>query len=138
MAGEARPYQVGRNHQSRMDPAGRRTDLQTITTLRNQIRDLGDEVDSYKAKTAGAMGGGVFLLLLAVGGAYDVINHNMALSNAIGISQAAFRWLVVGLGGGGCALLVLGVIRQWRRDRERETRLANIEQELARLEEEEP
>jgi hypothetical protein len=114
--------------------ADRPAALHQITTLRNDIRDLGDQVDSYQAKTAGALGAGVFLLLLALGGAYDLINHNTSLSGAIGISQASFRTLVIGLGGGGGVLFLFGLIRRWRRDREQETRLAELEQELARLE----
>lgn len=80
------------------------------------------------------MGAGVFLLLLALGGAYDLINHNASIRGAIGISEAGFRWLAILLGVGGAALLALGSIRRWRRDQDRETRLATMEQELARLE----
>jgi hypothetical protein len=109
---------------------------QSITTLRNEIRDLGELVDSYNAKTAGAMGAGVFLLLLALGGAYDLINHNTSISRAIGISQAGFWWLVTALGIGGSTLVLLGSVRRWRGDRDRESRLAEMEQELAQLESE--
>jgi Na+/melibiose symporter-like transporter len=118
-----------------MNPPERsEANTQNITALRSNIRDLGDQVDSYKAGTAGAMGAGVFLLLLALGGAYDLINHNNSLSSAIGISQVAFRWVAIAFGIAGAALVLLGLIRQWRRDQERESRLADMEQELARLE----
>jgi Na+/melibiose symporter-like transporter len=118
-----------------MNPPERsEANTQNITALRSNIRDLGDQVDSYKAGTAGAMGAGVFLLLLAFGGAYDLINHNNSLSSAIGISQVAFRWVAIAFGIAGAALVLLGLIRQWRRDQERESRLADMEQELARLE----
>jgi hypothetical protein len=109
-------------------------DNQVVAALRKDIRDLGNHVDSYKAGTAGAMGSGVFLLLLAIGGAYDLINHNTSISGAIGISQDAFRWLVIALGVTGTALALLGLVRQQRRDHDREAQLANMEEELARLE----
>jgi hypothetical protein len=37
-----------------------------ISELRNQISDLGSEVDTFRAKRGGAIGGGVFLSLLAL------------------------------------------------------------------------
>ena len=109
-------------------------DNQVVAALRKDIRDLGNHVDSYKAGTAGAMGSGVFLLLLAIGGAYDLINHNTSISGAIGIILNAFRWLVIALGVAGTTLALLGFVRQQRRDHDREAQLANMEEELARLE----
>jgi hypothetical protein len=118
-----------------MNPTARSdSNNQAVVALRDSIRQLGDSVDSYKAGTAGAMGAGVFLLLLALGGAYDLINHNTSISSAIGISQNVFRGLVVALGIGGAALLLLGLVRQHLRDHDREEQLASMEQELASLE----
>jgi hypothetical protein len=111
-------------------------DNEAIRTLRNDIRDLGDQIDSYKARTAGAIGAGVFLLLLALGGAHDLVSHNTSISSAIGITQAGFKWIVIAFGGGGAMLMLLGLFRQWRRDRERELQLASMQRELARLEDE--
>jgi len=120
-----------------MNPPGTpETDSQAIATLRRDIRDLGHKLDSYNARMAGAMGAGVFLLLLALGGAYDLINHNTSIRGAIGVSEAAFRGLVIALGLGGAVLILLGLRLRWRRDREQETMLAGMEQELARLESE--
>jgi hypothetical protein len=111
-------------------------DNTAIAALRNDIRDLGDQIDSYKARTAGAIGAGVFLLLLALGGAHDLISHNTSISGAIGITQADFKWIVIAFGAGGVGLMLLGLFRQWRRDRGREILLATMQRELARLEDE--
>jgi hypothetical protein len=115
-------------------PNGSASDNQAVAALRENIRNLGDHIDSYKAGTAGAMGAGVFLLLLALGGAYDLVNHNTSISDALGISHNMFRWLVYALGVAGSALLVLGFVRQQRRDHDREARLAHMQEELACLE----
>jgi len=111
-------------------------DIQTAAGLRNEIRDLGHQVDSHKAGTAGALGGGVFLLLLALGGAYDLITHNSSIRSAIGMSEPAFRWLVFAIGLAAGTLILTGLFRQVRRDLDREARLTVMEQELARLESE--
>jgi len=126
------PLDTGSESQSRVaePPAG----FQAGTALRNSIRELGDQVDSYQAKTAGALGAGVFFLLLALGGAYDVINHNTSISSAIGVTQAVFRWVVIVLGAAGGALMLLGLLRRCRRDRDLENRLGGMEHDLARLE----
>ena len=76
------------------------------------------------------------MLLLALGGAHDVFSHNTSISGAIGISQDAFRGVVIALGVAGASLMLLGAIRRWRRDRDSEARLADMQQELARLEDE--
>lgn len=76
----------------------------------------------------------MFLLLLALGGAHDLISHNTSISGAIGISQDVFQWVVIALGAAGTVLMLLGLVRRWRRDRESEALLADMQQELARLE----
>jgi len=43
---------------------------------------------------------------------------------------------VITLGVAGVSLMLLGAIRRWRRDRDSEARLADMQQELARLEDE--
>jgi len=112
------------------------TNSNAIKTLRSDIRDLGDEVDAYQAKTALAMGAGVFLLLLGLGGLYDLINHNTSVRGALGISQVTFTFVVIVLSGTGAVLMLLGLFRRWRRDLERESRLVRMQEELARLESE--
>jgi hypothetical protein len=112
--------------QAQPDPARRR-----IAALRSDIRELGGEVDSHKAKTARAMGGGVFLLLLAAGGLYDIANRNVSLSTAAGISFETFTNIVIVVGCVGAVLLLIAIVGQIRRDRSREEKLEQLEQELA-------
>jgi len=102
------------------------------TSLKSDISTLGGEVDSYKAKTAGAMGAAVFLLLLAGGGTYDLVTGNNSIRSAIGISFTVYEALVIAFGAVGFLLLLTGLVREMRRDREREIRLEEMEQELAR------
>ncbi|HKV37700.1 MAG TPA: hypothetical protein VJX67_00695 [Blastocatellia bacterium] len=99
--------------------------------LKDEIRDLGHEVDSYKTKTAAAMGGGVFLVLLATGGLYDVAVGNDSIGVSVGISQPVFGGIVTAFGVAGLIFLAVGVFRARRRDRGREARLASLEEELA-------
>jgi hypothetical protein len=107
-------------------PARRR-----IAALKSDISTLGGEVDLHKAKTARAMGAGVFLLLLAGGGVYDIVNHNVSISTAAGMSFETFTNIVIAAGCVGAGLLVLAVVWQVRRDRSREERLEQLELELA-------
>ena len=104
-----------------------------ITELKSEIRELGGRVDSNKARTAGAMGGAVFLLLLGVGGGYDLVNGNHSISVAVGVSQALFKWVVILLGSSGLFLLAVAFLRESKRDRSVESRLAELEEELADL-----
>jgi hypothetical protein len=106
-----------------------------MAALKSDIRTLGGEVDSYKAKTAGALGSAVFLLLLAAGGTYDLITHNNSIRSAIGVSYDVFEGIVIAVGVIGLALLLTGVVREIRRDRARELRLEQMEEELARHQE---
>ena len=108
-----------------------------ISELKSQVRELGDAVDSYKARTAGAMGGAVFLLLLGVGGAYDLLNGNQSISTTIGVTQNLFKWVTIILGSTGLVLLLVALRRESKRDRTIERRLARLEDELADLLEDE-
>lgn len=101
-----------------------------LASLKLEISELGSQVDSYRAKTAGALGGAVFLLLLAAGGAYDVINHNNTIGFAIGISPTGFQAVVIALGVVGLVLALVGIFRQTRRDTSLELRLAQLERDL--------
>src|SRR5262245_57867454 len=87
-----------------------------IRELRSDIRDLGYEIDSRKAAIAAAMGGGVFLLLLAAGAFYDLVSGNTSIWNIVGASRNVI-WLVAGLlAAAGAGLLALGVVRHRLRD----------------------
>jgi len=107
-----------------------------VRDLQSRIRDVGDEVDAYKAGTAAAMGGAVFCLLLAAGGLYDILTGKASLWTAVGLSREAFDWLVAVLGALSVALFITARIRERRRDLQRETRLAGIELELSDLQDE--
>ena len=102
-----------------------------VAALKSEIRTLGDQVDSYKARTAGAFGAAVFLLLLAGGGFYDLMTHNNSIRSAIGISLEIFQGVVVVLGALGLFLATAGLLRHLRRDLELERRLERLEHELA-------
>jgi hypothetical protein len=101
--------------------------------LRSRISEAGQQIDSYKAKTAALLGGGVFLLLLALGAAYDLAAGKAGVWLAFGITKNAFYWIAGGLAVGSLVLLGLGCRREHRRDRRREAGLAELEQELADL-----
>ena len=113
------------------DPIDRR-----VRDLSTHIRDVGDEVDAYKAKTAAAMGGAVFCLLLSLGGLYDIVTGNASLWNAIGVSREAFHWLIAALGATSISLFIMALVRERLRDRQLESSLAQVEQELCELQEE--
>ena len=104
-----------------------------VRDLRAHISDVGDQVDAYKAKTAAAMGGAVFCLLLSLGGLYDIVMGKAWLWTAVGISREAFYWLVAALGICSIMLFAMALVRERRRDMLRESRLAEIEQELCDL-----
>jgi hypothetical protein len=80
------------------------------------------------------MGGAVFCLLLSLGGFYDIVTGNASLRTAIGISSEIFYLLVAALGTVSITLFILALVRERRRDLQRETGLAASEQELCDLE----
>src|SRR5262249_16627590 len=82
-----------------------------IRDLGSDIRDLGHEIDSRKAGIAAAMGGGVFLLLLAVGAFYDLASGNTSIWNVIGASRDAVWLVAIVLVIAGAGLLAWGVMR---------------------------
>ena len=104
-----------------------------LRDLRSRISDEGQAIDGYKAKTAGAMGGGVFLFLLAAGSAYDLFTGNNSLSFMLDITRDQLYWITGGLSGASLLLLAVAAAREWRRDRTREAQLDELEQEFARL-----
>src|SRR5215472_5012746 len=95
-----------------------------VRDLQSHIRDVGDEVDAYKAGTAAAIGGAVFCLLLSLGGLYDIATGKAGLWSEIGLSRQTFHWLVAALGALSIVLFILARIRERRRDLQQESRLA--------------
>lgn len=104
-----------------------------IRELREQISDAGQEVDSYKARTAAALGGGVFLLLLALGAWYEILAGSPSIWTAIGLTRTGFYFIAGALAASSLGLLALAWIRERRRDLAREARLDELEEEFADL-----
>lgn len=102
-----------------------------IKQLRLKIDDLGYEIDAYKSRTAAAMGGGLFLLLLAAGALYDLVTGNASIQFAIGMTRYQFYLLAFALAASSIALVATGIVRQGKRDRSREAKLDELERELA-------
>ena len=104
-----------------------------LEKLRSSINDLGHEVDSYKARTAAALGGGVFLLLLAAGAAYDLVAHKSASWLMLGVTRDTLAWIAYGLGSCAIILMLLALVRMRRRDITLDVRLDQMEQEYAEM-----
>ena len=105
------------------------------SSLESRIKELGAEADSYKAGSAAAFGGAVFLLLIAAGAAYDIITRKASLWRAVGVSREGLHWLAGLFVVAGAALLGLGIVRTRRGDPARDETLARLEEELANLRE---
>jgi hypothetical protein len=95
--------------------------------LRTSIRDLADEVNSKKARAGGAVGGGVFLLLLSGIAGYDLIRGNLAVWLAIGLSRQTLLLFGVALALTGFLLFALGLLKLRPAARRSEERLAALE-----------
>jgi hypothetical protein len=104
-----------------------------LTNLRSSISDLAHQIDLYKTKTGAALGGGVFLLLLAAGAYYDLIAGKAAAWSMIGLTHQTLLSIATGLVVGAIVLLALGLVRLKRRDANLDTRLDQMEQEYAEL-----
>jgi len=104
-----------------------------LKTLRSSISDLGHQVDSEKTATAGALGGGVFLLLLGVGAAYDLFTNKGAAWLTLGVTRETLNWIAGAFGSGGIGLMVFALIRIRMRDTGVDVRLEQMEQEYAEL-----
>jgi hypothetical protein len=115
------------------EPAESNSIEKQLMGLRSQISDLAYEVDLYKAGIAASMGGGLFLLLLAAGAGYDLMTGKGGIWLAVGVTHDLLLFIAWGLGAAGVVLLTQGIIRQRRRDRDRDARLAELEQQYARL-----
>ncbi|HEV8485509.1 MAG TPA: hypothetical protein VGV87_18340 [Blastocatellia bacterium] len=104
-----------------------------LNELRTRISEAGQAIDEYKAATGMAMGGGVFLGLLAAGAGYDLVFGKAGAWQGIGITHSMLTWLAYGFGGASVTLLLTGWIRQRSSARAREATLADLELEFARL-----
>jgi hypothetical protein len=104
-----------------------------LTELRSQISDLGFEMDSHKMGIAASMGAGVFMLLLGMIAGYDRLAGNARIWAPLGITPDFLLLIALGLGVAGLFLLIQGYIRQRRRDREPEVRLAELQRQYSRL-----
>jgi hypothetical protein len=104
-----------------------------LKILRSSISDLGHQVDSRKTVTAAALGGGVFLLLLAVGAAYDLTAQRGAAWLALGVTRDTLGWIAGILGAGSVVLLALGLVRIRTRDGNTDATLEKMEREYAEL-----
>lgn len=104
-----------------------------LNDLRSGISDLGYQIDSYKTKTAAALGAGVFLLFLAALAAYDLIAGKRGVWLMVGISGEALTWLASGLGVAATILLMIGFRRVKHTDTRIRARLDSMEREYAEL-----
>jgi hypothetical protein len=112
--------------------SGSSTDAE-LRTLRESIGDVGHQIDSYKTKTAGALAGGVFAMLLAVGAFYDLVAGKSRVWLVVGITRENLVWLASGLGIVAVFLLVFGLVLLAKRDRKLHQRLEQMEQTYADL-----
>ena len=103
------------------------------TELRAAISDLGHELDAQRTKKAAAMGGGVFLGLLALIAANDLAHGKAGLWLSIGISDSLLRILAIVFGIAAVLLLGYGIRQQLHRDHRREQQLEALMQELEDL-----
>ena len=104
-----------------------------IKNLRSDISDLGYQVDSFKIKTASALGAGVFLSFLAALTAYDLAAGKGEVWIILGISREALVWVAVGLGVAAVILLMAGLRRVKLADPGIRARLDSMEREYADL-----
>ena len=104
-----------------------------LTSLRSSISDLAHQIDVYKTKTGAALGGGVFLLLLAAGASYDLIVAKSAAWSMIGMTHQTLASIATALVVGAILLLAIGLLRTKRRDPSLDIKLDEMEQEYAEL-----
>jgi hypothetical protein len=104
-----------------------------ILEVRSRISDLGFEIDAEKAGLGLAMGAGVFLILLGALAGYDLLTGKAGIWVAVGVTQDTLQWVAFGCGGVGAALIAQAAARRARRDRKRETELADLEEEYTQL-----
>jgi hypothetical protein len=104
-----------------------------LRTLRSRISDLAYQVDTYRSKTAAALGAGVFLSFLATLAAYDLATGKGGVWLALGITRETLVWLARGLGVTAAILLMIGFRRVRLSDAGVRDRLDSMEREYAEL-----
>lgn len=104
-----------------------------LRNLRSSISDLGCQVDSYKTKTAAALGAGVFLVFLAAGAAYDLVAGKGGVWLILGVTRETLLWIGSGLGVSATILLMLGFRRVRLSDTGVRAKLDLMEREYAEL-----
>ena len=110
-----------------------RTTDDRLKELRSRISDLGSEVDADRAGIAASIGGGVFLMLLAIGAAYDIVTGKAGVWAGLGIDRDMLTWIAVILGAVGLGLVARAITRKRRGQTENEKELAELEQQYADL-----
>lgn len=115
------------------DPADLSLTENRARDLRARISDVAQEIDAHKAKTGAAMGGAVFLLLLAFGAGYDLVSGKIHLWSTFGFTRSTLQWLAAALAASSLLLFGLAALSERRRDRDKEALLDDLEQELAEL-----
>src|SRR5215471_2631824 len=106
---------------------------QRLAEIRTRISDIGYEIDAGKAVMALMVGGGVFMLLLVLLAGYDLLTGHAGIYAPLGITREVLKWVAFGGTGFGAAALVQAMLRRKLRDRNREIELARLEEEYARL-----
>ena len=104
-----------------------------LINLRSSISDLAHQIDLYKTKTAAALGGGVFMLLLAAGAGYDLIAGKTGAWSMVGLTHQTLFVIAMGLVVGSIVLLAIGLLRSRNRDTSLDIKLDQLEQEYADL-----
>ncbi|HJQ25416.1 MAG TPA: hypothetical protein VKA60_15960 [Blastocatellia bacterium] len=115
-------------------PESPSTSERQLVELRGRISDIGYEIDSAKATSGMLMGGGVFLLLLALLAAYDLLNGKTGIYAPLGITREMLQWIAWGGGAAGAAAIAKAWLGRGRA-RDREAELTALSEEYARLKE---
>ena len=104
-----------------------------IRALRESISDVGHQIDSHKTKVAGALGGAVFTLLLALGAFYDLAAGKSGVWLTLGITRENLVWIAIALALGSLLLFAKGFVMVRGRNRQLVETLDRMERDYADL-----
>ena len=104
-----------------------------LASLRSSIRDLYFQIESYKTKTAAALGGGVFMALLAMLAVYDLVAGKGAVWRSLQITSETLVWMAAVLGGAATILLIVGARRARLSDTGVRAKLDSMERQYEAL-----